>query len=766
MRLAVFLLGAFSSFPLQSFILALYFPYATLQGNPKRKGFPLQSGLGLSFASRNYTKSDLILSNPFFYIFDVQTIVMKKLYTLIVVLIGLVGKTQIINIPDANFKAMLLAASTSNQTASNFNYEYFKIDANNNGQIELSEALLVRSLYVYSSNISDITGIESFTNLRIFYCYGNQLTTLNVSGLTNLQNMDCSINQLILLNVSGLTNLQVLNCFGNQLTSLNTSGLINLQYLSCYSNQITSLDFSQSTNFQTLSCANNQLNSLFVKNGKIESTLSFQNNPNLQYICADEQQLNTIQNQITQYGYSNCHVNSYCSFTPGGLFYTIQGNNHYDNNSNGCDLGDIDYPNLKLSILNGSNTSNLIADATGNYHYDLQNGTYVLTPVLENPTYFNVSPTSSSVSFPPSSTPFLQNFCITPNGTHNDLEIAIYPLTSARPGFDANYIIVYKNKGTTTQNGTVSLSFLDLIEDFVSSSPNFTSQSTNTLNWDFSNLLPFETREIRFIFNINSPVETPPVNAGNLINYAATVNGATDETTADNISNITQTITNSLDPNDKTCTEGNNLPVYRVGEYLHYVIRFENSGTANAENIVVKDIIDMTRFDISTLVPLNGSHPFETKISSGNKVEFIFRNITLPFDDANNDGYVAFKIKTLPTLTDGQTITNSANIYFDYNAAIVTNTNTINVYDPLLGTDFDFVKAFCLSPVPAKNSLTITTKLDVIISSVNIYNSLGQLVQVNTDPTTTIDVSRLNKGSYFIKIASDKGTASSKFIKE
>jgi hypothetical protein len=54
----------------------------------------------------------------------------------------------------------------------------------------------------------------------------------------------------------------------------------------------------------------------------------------------------------------------------------------------------------------------------------------------------------------------------------------------------------------------------------------------------------------------------------------------------------------------------------------------------------------------------------------------------------------------------------------------------------------------------------------VVLSSVNIYNTLGQLVQVHTNPTETIDVSGLQSGSYFVRITSDKGSATGKFLKE
>lgn len=447
--------------------------------------------------------------------------------------------------------------------------------------------------------------------------------------------------------------------------------------------------------------------------------------------------------------------------------YTIQGNFHYDSDSNGCDPSDPNIPNQRITFTDGVTTGNLYADGTGFYtYYDVDTGNNSFSPVLENPSYFTVSPTSASVVLSTTNNLFTQDFCISPNGTHNDLEVSLISYDPARPGFNATYRILYKNKGTHVQNGTVNFSFDDNVMDLVTANPAEDSQGTNTLNWIFSNLMPFESREIYITMNINSPVEIPPVNVGDELLFTATVNGVTDETPTNNISHLDQTVVNSYDPNDKTCTEGSLLPITEVGKYLHYVIRFENTGTANAENIVVRDVIDTSKFDINSLVPLSGSGSFTTKVTNTNLVEFIFENINLPFDDANNDGYVAFKIKTKPTLTVGTNISNTANIYFDYNAPITTNTYTTNVYNPLNTNDFEFNDVYTLSPVPAKDVLNITSKQTVLISSVSIYNTLGQLVQVNTNPNQIIDVSGLNAGTYFIKIASDKGTSGSKFIKE
>ena len=83
-----------------------------------------------------------------------------------------------------------------------------------------------------------------------------------------------------------------------------------------------------------------------------------------------------------------------------------------------------------------------------------------------------------------------------------------------------------------------------------------------------------------------------------------------------------------------------------------------------------------------------------------------------------------------------------------------------------LGIEEHHLASLILSPNPVKNNLTITTKTNAFLNSANIYNTLGQLVQVSTNPAESIDVSGLQSGSYFIKITSDKGIATGKFIKE
>lgn len=643
---------------------------------------------------------------------------------------------------------------------------------NNLTNISITNCINLKELYCGSNNLSFLN-VSEFSNLEILVCRINNITSIDLSNSPNLKLLDCSMNSLTNLNVNNCSQIERLECVSNNLSVLNLPSLPFITDLFCGSNNLTSLDLSSCPSLVTLLCSFNNLTSLFLKNGAYEgnpdipySYIEFNNNPNIEFICCDEFEQDYFQIKANSYGYTNCNINYYCSFTPGGNYYTIQGSQKFDSNINGCDSNDVLFPNLNFNITDGFSTGNIIANTSGDYSIFVGQGTHTITPILENPTYFNVAPSSLQVTLPNASNPTIQNFCITPNGVHNDLEVVIIPLFPARPGFDATYKILYKNKGNTTLSGSVVLDFEDNKMDFVSSTPSYTSISTGELIYNYSDLAPFEIREIIITMNINSPTETPAVNIGEQLSFIVNINPLSgDEYVQDNRINFKQTVVGSYDPNDKTCIEGDVVGAEVIGNYVHYLIRFENTGTFTAENIVVKDIIDYTKFDINTLTPTSSSHPFVTKISNSTIVEFIFENIQLPFDDANNDGYVAFKIKTLPSLSIGDTFSNNANIYFDYNFPIGTNT-TLTTIQNLNKPDFEFTDYVTLYPNPANSKLNFKVKKDLNISSINIYNSLGQLVLVATNPNEFIDVSQLKTGNYFVKIISNLGFSNCQFLKE
>ncbi|WP_045493973.1 T9SS type A sorting domain-containing protein [Chryseobacterium sp. StRB126] len=771
---------------------------------------------------------------------------MKKLYLVFLMTMFSAMQAQIVNIPDANFKNILLSNVPNAVMAFDLMNNLTIIDKNHDGEIQLSEAANITKLNIrvtsfpanYSqlfSNLVSMEGIQSFTNLtsldidglpllqtldlsnntllynlEVSRCY--VLSSLNLQGCSQLHDMEIFASKIASINLSGLTNLydvsilqcQLENIYLNNNTNLNSLNLAlnklqtipinqtpNLKFLTLTQNQISTLDFSgfpklealgvslnkfitidlsQNKNLTSFYCDKNPfLQSLFIKNGihnlgsTPTNTSSFTDTPSLVYICADDFEIPNIISLLPSA--NTCVVNSYCSFNPGGTFYKIQGNTKVDANNNGCDANDANKAFQKFNITGGGVTGSMIANTSGDFSISVEPGSHTVTPVIENPAYFTISPSSITATFPQQASPFIQNFCITPNGVHNDLETVIVPVTEASPGFESKYNIIYKNKGNTIQSGTLVFNYNENVIDYMSATLSPSSQSSGTLNWNFTNLLPFETREITVTLKLNTPTQTPAVNGGDILHYTAQINGATDETPIDNNFALNQTVVNSFDPNDKTCLEGTSIAKTQVGDYVHYLIRFENTGTANARNIVVKDEIDTSKFDISSLVSLDGSHSYVTRITNSNIVEFIFENIQLPFDDAHNDGYVAFKIKTKSTLNTGDTFSNTAKIYFDYNFPIVTNTYTTSIASTLATSEIKNDKnAMSIYPNPVKDILYINSTTEV--NKVVIYDAAGRVITSMATKGNSVNVSDLPRGNYLIKLFLKDKVSVLKFIKD
>ena len=122
------------------------------------------------------------------------------------------------------------------------------LDENNLAKVEA-----VERLYLENMNLTDLSGIEYFTNLKTLSCNNNNLQVLDVSKLKSLKTLRCSSCGLTSLNVEGLSNLWELTCTSNNLTSLDLSGL-NVGTLQCAANLLETLDISEQTNLKTLSC--------------------------------------------------------------------------------------------------------------------------------------------------------------------------------------------------------------------------------------------------------------------------------------------------------------------------------------------------------------------------------------------------------------------------------------------------------------------------------------------------------------------------------
>lgn len=686
--------------------------------------------------------------------------------------------------------ALDLSPAASLEQVSIVCYNLLTLDLSGLSQLSRLELMMTS---VTSLDLSGLVGLEHL------YCPDNQLSHLDLSGLpalmtVNCENnllqeitfgdsapgivhLNCSGNQLPSLDLNGFESLSVLRCYNNLLTSLDLSGTPMLTNLDCNNNQIQILDANNCKNLEWLIANFNDLTALMVKNGKEETVLDFQGNHDLTFICIDESQQAYLENRFNYYlvlfgetfDYAaQCVVNSYCSFVPGGSVHYVNGQSRVDVDADGCSAADIAYPHLRFDVTDGTVAGSFTADGSGNYSLPLAETIHEITPVIvENPGFFTVSPSSFSVNFPLDGLSVTQDVCIQPNGSHQDVEVVLIPVDPARPGFDATYRLLYRNKGTIAMSGDVKLTFPDELADFISAVPSATALAGPDISWSYANLQPLESREIDIVLNVNSPSDVPAVNVGAQLDFFARIQPFEgDELPLDNGSGLKQIVVGAIDPNDKTCLEGEIINPDSAGQYVHYLIRFENTGNYPAENIVVLDVIDAQKFQLESLVPLTSSHLFRIE-RVDNRVEFIFENVNLGFEDDGNDGFVAFKIRTNPNLVNGDSFGNAASIFFDYNLPVVTEPAT-TVLQALNAGGVSAIGNFRLYPNPANSSISIDPIASIEIRSVEIYDALGnRVVSVpNFRSGQNIDVTRLKTGVYFVNVTSEKGNSSAKFVKE
>ena len=202
----------------------------------------------------------------------------KKLLFTAIVSIAFIASTQAqnVNIPDAIFKAALVANASINN--------------NMDSEIQVSEASVFSgAINVSQLNITDLTGIEAFGLLDSLDCRHNQLSGLNLSSNTVLTYLDCSFNHLAALDVSACTSITTLNCSHNyEITSLDVSANSLLTYLDCSSGyltgggwfpgQLTSLDLSSNAALTYLNCHGNQLTSIDLFFNTVLTYLDCSNN--------------------------------------------------------------------------------------------------------------------------------------------------------------------------------------------------------------------------------------------------------------------------------------------------------------------------------------------------------------------------------------------------------------------------------------------------------------------------------------------------------
>jgi uncharacterized repeat protein (TIGR01451 family) len=441
----------------------------------------------------------------------------------------------------------------------------------------------------------------------------------------------------------------------------------------------------------------------------------------------------------------------------------ISGTVTYDYNVNGCDAADYPAANVQVSYTNGNATYNTFTNANGNYTFvnvpDGPTNVYVQPIGVEGAT---ITPALINVTMPGSAT--ATNFCLTAPAV-TDISVQLWPSGGAVPGFVSSYTIYLNNNGYVTTNGTVTLQYDISKLTYLPSAGSGITQAGNTLTFSYSNLYALSSQFKGVSFTVAQP---PVANQGDVLTFTANITPQLgDATPYDNTYVYNQTVVNSYDPNDIT-VDKETINMAQAGGYLYYTIRFQNMGTANATNVKVLTQLD-ANLDWSTFKPVGASHNYVANRTNAG-VEFLFNNIQLPFESANepaSHGSITYKIKPNATVQIGDTMNAVAGIYFDFNEAIITNTATTTV-TAVAGLNTVNAKGFVLYPNPATGTVTLQLSNNIISNNaeVTITDILGKTVghQNIAETNATINIASLKSGIYFVNLKTNGTQLTQKLI--
>ena len=245
------------------------------------------------------------------------------------------------------------------------------------------------------------------------------------------------------------------------------------------------------------------------------------------------------------------------------------------------------------------------------------------------------------------------------------------------PGFSGDVDVHYYDvKGSTVPGGVVTVTY-DSVLTFNSAIPTYTTHDplTRTLTFNVgnvANVLPIDTTQrIRLNFTLGAGV---PIH--NLVSINCSISPTQNDcNTFNNDFRNWLPVGGSYDPNTKeSSTNG------RIGyadSLIDYTIHFQNTGNDTTHFIVVTDTLP-GYLDPASVQTMSTSHlPYTFSLSGEGILQWRFDPIYLPdssTDELHSHGYVTFRVRVANNPPVNTTVQNHAQIYFDYNEPVVTNT--------------------------------------------------------------------------------------------
>jgi Leucine-rich repeat (LRR) protein len=246
-------------------------------------------------------------------------------------------------------------------------------DIDNNGEISVSEALLVNSLFLENKNISSLNGLEYFTNLETLDVYQNLITTINFANFPNLKDIAISNNHLTNITIANNNVIKYIFADNNQISSVDITNCNSLDAISLIANQISSINLQSLPLLTNLSLSNNQLTSfnaynfpelitLEINNNNLTS-LNFSNSNKIQLLYCTNNNLTTLNlSNLLHLSQVRCYNNNLQSVN---LQNTPLLNNFWCQNNNITSLDFSTSPSLAV----------LVAENNSLVYLNLKNGT-------------------------------------------------------------------------------------------------------------------------------------------------------------------------------------------------------------------------------------------------------------------------------------------------------------------------------------------------------------------------------------------------------
>ncbi len=636
--------------------------------------------------------------------------------------------------------------------------------------LDLSSSQSLSQLIIYDNDIFSLY-LPAAPSLSYLHAGNNPISVFEYSDFSSLKTLLLNGSQFAKLDVTTMTKLESLNLIGSKITEITgTLGLKSIKEIIWYNALVTHLDLSNSPLLTGIDIRSSKLVSLNLKNGALENSVVLTGCSQLAYICVDELQVNKVIKYVKSINLSS-EVNSYCSFEPHESFYKIAGVTQFDETGNGCNQSDygIAYPVFSIS---GQVNGTFYGLEDGKYQTAVQAGSYEVKPKLEN-NLFTVSPFKKQYTFNAASAhSVITDYCISPIAgiaKKADLEVYLTALNAARPGNNLTFLLTVKNNGSNASDGTIDMQFPNkyiALDSIKKGNENFPSGDVAVNNdlimLQLKDIKPFTINESYVYFTLNKPTDSSPLEGGEVLEFKAHISpDLNDYYIPDNYHNVKIKVVNSLDPNNIVCAQGDTIKKEALKNPLTYTINFENKGSANAEHIMVKNKIDTAHLKLSTFNFINASHAVEVKILEGDRVEFIFKAIDLPFDTMSNKGYVTYNISPRENFSLGDTIKNQANIYFDYNFPIETNVSKVTLFEPT-SLHESYQNEVMVYPNPTYDYLNLMVNENPI--EFILYDANGRACPINiTD--TLLDIKYLTSGMYYIKVILKKGVYGCSFFK-